>query len=222
MSVPKKLHFLWTTGEAARTDDPVSAEVAVQIGLWRGFFPDFGIQVWSWAECADLLDDDDGREVLDLIRRCRFTAMKSDLLRLAILSREGGIWSDVKNRPLRAFGGEVPGPAFLAEHFPLPSRPDLTGHLCNSFLGAEAGHPFIGRALDLALANVRNRATGSVFDLTGGGIFKRLAYRNDPALPPALPWRLCWGDWMTRTGMSYNAGALHWSQRQKVDPLYEG
>lgn len=221
MAIPRMIHLMWTTKECDRDGDPLPAEVADRVALFRRMLPDAQVVCWSWADVEDLLDDTEGQRILKAARSCTLTAMRVDLLRLAIVHRVGGIWSDMKNRPLCDFTRHLPaeGPV-LCEHFPTPAQPDPMGKLCNSFFAARPGDAFLELALTTALQTVEARQAGSVFDLTGGGLFNRLRRGWTGPELQVLPLRPVWTQWLRRTQMGYNAGDLHWSVRQKTEPLY--
>lgn len=222
--IPNTIHFIWTTTNAPRAKDPIPDEVQRQFIAWSKSAPDCTLRVWSWTDFEDLMSADaKGRGILDLTRSCRLPAMRADLMRLAIVSRAGGIWSAVKNRPRTSLRGRLPlhVPLFIAEHWPIPQKPVTTGFYCNHFFGAVPDHPFINAALDFALAKVATRATDdSIAGLTGGGVFTRIAKRGTHGQPHAINSKTCWQDWLQRVGMEYNKGGKHWSERQKTEPLY--
>lgn len=221
--IPNTIHFIWTTRESPRADDPIPAEVGQHLLAWHHAASNCALRCWSWADFEDLMSDAQGRRIIDLIRTCRLQAMKADVMRLAILSRLGGIWSDVKNRPRIDLSRHLPltEKLFIAEHWPIPQKPNTTGFYSNSFFGAEPDNAFINATLDFALEKVAARsAEDSIPWLTGGGVFTRIAKRGTSGQPYAVKADLCWTDWIQRVGMEYNKGGKHWSERQKTEPLY--
>lgn len=221
--IPNTIHFIWMTKEAARMDDPIPEEVRDQIFRWHHHAADCAIRCWSWADFEDLMDDPEGQRTIDLIRACRLNAMKADIMRLAIIARLGGIWSDVKNRPRIDLRGQLPlhEKLFIAEHWPIPQKADTTGFYSNSFFGAEADNGFINATLDFALDKVAARAAeDSIPWITGGGVFTRLSKRDSMEQPYPIRADVAWQEWIQRVGMEYNKGGKHWSERQKSEPLY--
>ena len=220
--IPRKIHMIWTTRETGRDDDPLPGEVAERVEVYRRMFPACEVKCWSWADVQEALDDAEGRRIMAAARACTLAAMRVDLLRLAIVGRQGGTWSDVKNLPLMDFTTEYPAgkPLLLPEHFPIESHPIPAGRLCNGFFAAVPGNDFLRAATLAALDNIEARRPGGVFDLTGGGLFNRLVRRWSGSELFTVPWEILWQRWIRRTPMQYNAGALHWSKRQQTEPLY--
>lgn len=222
MAIPRMIHLMWTTKECDRDGDPLPAEVADRVALYRRMLPDAQVVCWSWADVEDLLDDTEGQRILQAARSCTLAAMRVDLLRLAIVHRVGGTWTDIKNKPRMDFTAEYPAetPLLLPEHFPIESHPEPNGRLCNGFFAAKPGDAFLAASIQAALSNIEARKPGSVFDLTGGGLFNRLKRGWTGPDLHTVPWEILWKRWFQRTPMTYNAGALHWSVRQKTEPLY--
>ncbi|MCC2658302.1 MAG: surface protein [Panacagrimonas sp.] len=224
MVIPRSIHFAWLGEGTDPADVVIPEEVGAQIEVWRRTVPDFDVKCWLWNECVQLIEDEKLRNrVRDAVTSCRLGAMRADIVRLAIVLAKGGVWCDVKNRPRQNFvetamAGES---LVLCEHPPVPSRPDQTGHICNGFFAAVPGHAFIREVLELALRSVEMRKQGSVYSLTGGGLFNQVAApTSGERLGRILPYQEVWEIWMCRVSMGYNKGELHWSKRQKVEALY--
>lgn len=222
--IPRQIHLAWLGEGADPADVVVPAEVCAQIEVWRRTVPEFEVKCWLWNECVQLIEDEKLRNrIRAAVTSCRLGAMRVDIVRLAIVLAKGGVWCDVKNRPRQNFvetamAGES---LVLCEHPPVPTRPDQTGHICNGFFAAVPGHAFIREVLELALRSVETRQLGSVYSLTGGGLFNQVAASTrGERLGRVLPYGEAWSIWMSRVSMGYNKGELHWSQRQKVEPLY--
>lgn len=227
MSIPRVLHFIWID-----PDDPGGAnpqlpeEVLPQLARWRKTHPGFRQRVWSLADITGDLGRVLDTDVGELVMQCNFAAMQADIARLAIIHRQGGVWNDLKNFPRRPFLGALVSKfdLVLCERFPTPANPDTSGTLSNSWFAAAAGNRFIEGCLREVIDNVQARRQGSVFGLTGGGVFDRVARSADApdlfADSCVLTWQQAWREYMRRKAMHYNRGDRHWSKRQKSEPKY--
>lgn len=158
--VPHVIHQFWT-------DDEVPADVAAYMASWRERNPGFRHRVWSEGEAREYLAAHAAREVSAAFARAREPAMKADLFRLALLSREGGVWADADDRCLRPIESLLQrGAGFVAY------QEDL-GSLGNNWLAARPDHPLLARALAEGTAAV-NRGDGDILWLaTGPGLLTR-------------------------------------------------
>lgn len=222
--IPNTVHFIWMTQQAERADDPLPEEVGEQILRWHQYASNCSVRCWSWGDFADLMaGDKDGKRIIELVNSCKMHAMKADIMRLIIISRLGGIWSDVKNQPLIDMKPLIPLDCslFIAEHWPIEQKPDTTDFFSNSFFGAEKDNPFINACIDFALDKVESKFDdASITSITGGGVFTRLAKRDSSLDLVRITSDQCWNNWLKRTPMKYNAGDLHWSKRQKTESIY--
>ncbi|BGE84957.1 MULTISPECIES: glycosyltransferase family 32 protein [Methylosinus] len=223
--IPYIVHQLWIEppGEAP-SSDPAPKDVQRNIATWTKHHPDLDIHLWRISELEDVLRDFEGHNVLEAIRICRFPTMQSNLIRLVLLYRFGGFWSDLKNFVNRPFLKELLDEELvLVEHQPL-ADPRPPGYLTNSFLGARPGHPFLLECLKEGLAGIDRRMTGSLSSVTGLVLMNRLFGRakNANRVPPHrfLTIEEAWSDRMMRVAASYQSGSRHWSQLQKTQSLY--
>ncbi|MEO3479092.1 glycosyltransferase [Phaeobacter sp. CAU 1743] len=212
------------TGQLSRLEDPLPDEVEERLDEWRRLNSSLEIVCWSWEDFRDLVSvDEEGRRVLAAVQSCRLIAMKSDIMRLEILRRLGGVWSDMKNKPQFDFISELPlkQDGFLVEHWPFPKKQDTRNFFSNSLFGCAPQNGFISESLQFSLERVEEKASGETIPfLTGGGVFTRLFKRDPAGVAAVVKADVCWGGWIVRKAMSYNAGSKHWSVRQKTEPLY--
>jgi hypothetical protein len=218
--VPTSIHAFWHSD----TGLPLSQDVARNLDAWRATHPLFQLKLWSLADVRPTLSQVPGAE--EAVDRCRFVAMQADIVRLALLVTYGGIWTDLKNRPLQPFLGPLlnNSEATFAEHFPSATKVMPKGHLNNCFIVAPPQHSFLRACLQEAIGLVLRRKVGSVWNITGTGMIMRMmkchaGWRVLPCLevwgPPGGP-----GVWMTRTRAAYRTPGQHWSEREKIEPLY--
>jgi hypothetical protein len=201
---------------------PMPAELATAVDLWRRRNPGYGHRLWERDDVLRLCAEHGRADVAACIGQCRFPAMQADIARLFVLSRFGGFWSDLKLRPRQPISPALRGFAtVLVEHFPKPELPDPRGVLVNGFIGAIPGAPVIASALNLALANVRERQGDGVFAITGPGVLTtawrshRLAHPEQAASVRVIAHADAWGVLWDVLPDTYNPPAAHWAERQQ-------
>jgi len=225
--IPMFVHQLWLNpigSEASAGTTPLPRDIAENVASWKRFHPEVDHRLWTLPELTELLRDVDGLNVLEAVNVCRFPTMQSNLIRLSLLHRMGGFWSDLKNVVQRPFLHELADAELvLAEHQPMPV-PKAEGYLTNSFLGAVPGHPFIRQCLQEGVSGVHQRLTDSLSAVTGLVLMNRMMRRarNENRVPAhrLLSRGEAWKEMMRRSGASYQRGGRHWSVLQKTEPLY--
>ncbi len=79
----------------------------------------------------------------------------------------------------------------------------------------------IGRALNLAVQNVRRRMTGSIFYVAGSPVLiEATRHASDLGKYRMRGHQEVWGGLFSIRGGSYNDGGMHWSERQEVEPAF--
>lgn len=219
--IPYRLHQLWISSDGSA----IPPDIAANVAQWPELHPGLDHRVWSVEELEPDLGNLFGLPVLEAVRLCRFPAMQSDLLRLALVFLHGGFWSDLKNRPLERFlDALTKDELVLVEHPPMPDRPEPTDYLCNALIGAESRHPFIFDLLEEGVLGVLERREGGVVGITGLAMMMRMLRRKQKnGVAPTykkIDFRTCWGRNMRRTRASYQSAETHWSVRQKKESLY--
>lgn len=105
---------------------------------WKKTYPDFKHIMWSLDDLNSDLEDFYTLPVNQYIQQCRFPAMKSDIIRLALLYKYGGIWNDLKNSSMKPFLCKFTqeNAAVFAEHWPTKTVNKKLPHISNSFIAA--------------------------------------------------------------------------------------
>jgi len=223
MSIPKIIHQFWISSSGNIIPDDVKANIET----WHNTHPDFISITWTLPRLSKLLENFHGLNVLECIQACRFPAMQSDLIRLAMVYEHGGFWSDLKNYAIDAFlcdllEYDIP---VLAEHWPIEKCPYMEPHLLNSFFGAPKYNEFIWLCLKQACENITTRKKLGVFGLTGAGVMmnvlKQMEHSGNACNYHLLEHSVLWGKHLKREGGSYNDGNQHWSIRQKTESLFK-
>lgn len=128
--VPRILHQIWLG------DRPFPDEFVGYRESWVRHHPGWEQRFWTEENLPV------GLRRSEVYERLRMPAERSDILRLEVLFREGGVYVDTDfecHRPLDPVIGEL-------EFFTAPLKPN--GWVNNAFIGAVAGHPILDRALD--------------------------------------------------------------------------
>ena len=128
--VPRILHQIWLG------DSPFPDEYARYRESWLRHHPSWQHRFWTEE---NLPRDLRRREVYE---RLRVPAERSDILRLEVLWREGGVYVDTDFECHRALDPVIEG----LEFFTAPLKPN--GWVNNAFIGSVPGHPILDRALN--------------------------------------------------------------------------
>lgn len=136
-TLPKHIYLLWDKPQSEWP--PV---VNLCISLWRELNPDWTVEVLNGARLEAELLEDFAPEILAPMN----IQMKADLLRLKLLSTQGGIWADatcIPLRPMQDWQDEIaqadfsaPGFSHLADGEPPRANGKDYG---NWFLASQAG-----------------------------------------------------------------------------------
>jgi mannosyltransferase OCH1-like enzyme len=128
--VPRILHQIWLG------DSPLPDEFAAYRETWRRHHPDWDHRFWT----EDNLPSDLRRA--EVYERLRIPAERSDILRLEVLWRLGGVYVDTDFECLRPLDPLIEDLDF----FTAPLKPN--GWVNNAFIGSVPGHPILDRALN--------------------------------------------------------------------------
>ena len=126
--IPRILHRVWVG------PDPLPEEFARFGESWRRHHPDWEMRLWT----EDRLPRDLVRP--EVYERLRKPTERSDIIRLEVLFRHGGVYVDTDFECLRPIDPLIEG----AEFFTCDLKP---GRVNNAVIGAPAGHPILERAL---------------------------------------------------------------------------
>jgi mannosyltransferase OCH1-like enzyme len=128
--VPKILHQIWLG------DQPLPEEFANYRETWRAHHPAWEHLLWT----EDNLPADLRRP--EVYERLRVPAERSDILRLELLWRQGGVYVDTDFECLRPLDPLIEGLDFVTA----PLKPN--GWVNNAFIGSAPAHPILDRALN--------------------------------------------------------------------------
>ncbi len=128
--VPRILHQVWLG------DRPLPDEFAAYRESWIRHHPDWEHRLWTEENLPD------GLRRPEVYERLRVPAERSDILRLEVLWRHGGVYVDTDFECHRPLDPVIEG----LEFFTAPLKPN--GWVNNAFIGSVPGHPILDRALN--------------------------------------------------------------------------
>ena len=236
MTIPKIIHQLWIP---SKDTERLPSDIQENIDTIKRTHPEYSIKLWNLVELEKNFSKNGNHtpgsttvEMLNLnlmeaLCACRFPAMISDIVRLAVIYEYGGFWNDLKNYYLDSFLDKLTAiekPIFV-EHPPMENDPDPKDRFCNAFIGAKSKDKFIYLCLEEAIRRVQNRMDkGGVYGTTGGSLIMHILRKNtstEGCLPiHPLRHKEFWNVRIRRTAASYNKGDQHWSILQKTESLY--
>jgi mannosyltransferase OCH1-like enzyme len=151
--IPKVFHQIWLGPE------PFPGDYARYQQTWTRHHPGWELRVWTEE---NLPDDLERREIYELLRR---PAERSDMLRLELLKRHGGVYVDADFECRRSIEPLLDGVTFFCAYID-------PGRVTNALVGSVPGHPL----LEQGIRELRARTTFGPVDKEGTGplFFNRL------------------------------------------------
>jgi mannosyltransferase OCH1-like enzyme len=146
-------------------------EVQAMMDSWKAQNPTWTYKRFNDVNAWDYLKDNASPAVLRAFESAAHPALRADLLRLAVLAFEGGVWGDADDRcvvPLDLLPHHGAELWLVQESF---------GTLGNNFIASRAGHPFVAYALEKVSRNILERQGRTVWFVSGPGAIS-LAFCN--------------------------------------------
>ena len=128
MSIPKKIHFCWMSG------DPYPDDIQRCIDSWHKYMPDYEYKLWD----KNTFDSSKWRYTSEALSKKKY-AFVSDVVRLYALYTEGGIYLDSDIEVYKSFDPLLDNPAF--------SGIESGGRLAAWMMASEAGNPLFKELL---------------------------------------------------------------------------
>jgi mannosyltransferase OCH1-like enzyme len=221
--IPKIIHQLWIDPSSTTATPPPS--VLAQAHLWRDLNREYAYRLWSLNDALALCEKHRRQDIIEAVSVARFPAMKTDILRLFILHCFGGFWVDLKLRPLKP----IPELFFDFEHVITPQispvHHDVQKDVATNFIGAHESSTILAAALQEALKNIKMRRGVSVFGVSGPSCLAVALQKQTEKDAPRneilfLDRQDSWGNFYVNSAEDYNHNNMHWSVRQKREPMY--
>jgi mannosyltransferase OCH1-like enzyme len=136
MKIPRIIHRIWIEGSP-----PMPSAFVANGVRWAALNPGWTVRHWAGPDFR--------MRNACLYRRAPANdalRYRSDLLRLEILAREGGVYVDADMEPLRPLDELLTGHAAVAAYSPNQWKGERV--LSNAFLAAVPGHPWILRCVE--------------------------------------------------------------------------
>ncbi|GAB4064169.1 tetratricopeptide repeat protein [Ancylobacter sonchi] len=157
-AIPLHIHQFWDTPD-------LPEDVAELVDSWRDLNPGFSHTLLSLPSARDWLAQRDARW-LQAFRNVPSIAGKADLLRLALLYEEGGVYADADDRCLAPLNALLVGRELVL-------RQEHYGTIGNNFIAARPRHPLIGLALQAAVEAALRGDRESIWLSSGPGLLTR-------------------------------------------------
>ena len=155
MKVPRKIHMIWVSGPDVKHEDRVVDESGLKpkyranLQAWKDLNPEFEVKLWTDDSANEFLDQfmkesPRGKVWARSFRDLKNPAAKADVLRYAIMDKEGGYYVDtdtVPHKPLVLMEkkyADSPQPVIFASSRDILGRPLAT----NSFIVSEPDAKF--------------------------------------------------------------------------------
>ena len=158
-SCPRRIAQYWHAA-------PPPPDVAALMATWRDAHPDHEYRLFDNRTAWEFLDKNVSAEAARAFQRALDTPQRADIFRLGLLAAEGGVFVDADDRCL------TPLPAEFESHA-LVVYQETLGNLGANVVAAAPGHPFVLRALALAVDAVNRGDHDIVWLSTGPGLLTR-------------------------------------------------
>jgi len=166
--IPKLIHRIWIGGE-------IPPEFVAFGRDWERNHPGWTVKLWTEADLWPLRNQRIWDAAPSLTSSGLVPRMRSDIWRLEILARYGGLYVDTDFVSVQSIEQIIDGlDCFAAEEMP--------GLIANGLMGATAGHPFIERLISELSRSVERRQNLPPWRTTG----PEFLTRTDRAMPGYL------------------------------------
>ncbi|MBS7588055.1 tetratricopeptide repeat protein [Ancylobacter defluvii] len=159
VAIPRHIHQFWDTPE-------IPDDVMTLMGSWRAHNPGWSYTLHSLDSAREWLRQVSDSRLLRAFRHMPTIAGKVDLLRLAVLFAEGGVYADADDRCLASLDAAISGRGLVL-------RQEHYGSIGNNFIAVRPHHPVIGQALEDAVSAVLRGDRESIWLSTGPGLMTR-------------------------------------------------
>jgi tetratricopeptide (TPR) repeat protein len=159
LGIPRRVLQFWDT-------DTLATDVADLMASWREGNPDWEHVRHTDRSARAFLEGLPDPRLRRAYRAARKPAQKADLLRLALLFHEGGVYVDADDRCAAPLDPFVAGRSLVVAQ-------EGRGSIGNNLIAAAPGHPLIGAALELAVTAILRGDADTIWLSTGPGLLTR-------------------------------------------------
>lgn len=223
----KKINFVWLSPNQSIGQDDLPKSICNNIASFSKFHPDFEVVIWDYSKIYKEFSND--FQLMNAFNLCRFEAMKSDLIRVALIYKFGGFYSDLKNVACQSFLENILfyEKLIIVEH--PPTIKNYKNILSNCFIFAPRKNYLLKNILDQLIENISTKyCVGGVTNVTGIHAWKKIISETNDDDFLVVPANKVWGikgennGWMKRVSANYNGSNLeqHWSKRQLNESFY--
>jgi mannosyltransferase OCH1-like enzyme len=180
--IPPIVHQTWKSDDLPRSLKECCAS-------WKRFNPDFDYRFYDDRSCAAFIYAK-YPDLAQLYESLPLPILRADLFRYLIVYSFGGLYADIDMECLRPIDRflSLDGAIFSIEARLTSIRQRELGYrhpyqIANCIFASEAGHPFLRRVIDRAVALLRSQQAitpASVEDITGPRMLTRLFYEGAP------------------------------------------
>lgn len=158
--IPKRIHQYWD-------EEVVPEDVRDLMDSWIAENPTFGHVRHSRQSARLYLSERTDENTQRAFRLALSAAGRADILRLAVLYEEGGVYADADDRCVAPLDPFLRGREFVA-------RQEKLGSIGNNILAVRPRHPLIGAALNEAVRSVLRGDRDTIWLATGPGLMTRM------------------------------------------------
>ena len=158
-AMPRRILQFWDT-------DALADDVVELMASWRAENPGWDHVRHTDRTARAFLESLPDPRIRRAYRAARKPAQKADLLRLALLFHEGGVYADADDRCTAPLEPHLAGRTLVVAQ-------EGRGSIGNNFIAAVPGHPLIGAALELAVTAMLRGDADTIWLSTGPGLLTR-------------------------------------------------
>lgn len=165
---------------------------------------------------AEFLCDNYDERVATNFLRCRIPAMQADIIRALWILTNGGIYSDLSFAPRKVPDFHVPGKELTVVRW-------HHGRIVNGIFSALKNSKCLQIIADQIMVNIDNKVIDSIWKLTGPGLWIKMLGDTETDALGIISKQILFRDTIkgSRYTSSTRNSAMHWSRREKIEPLYE-
>ena len=149
------------------TNEYIPKDMEKYVEMWKKYNPEYEMYILENTDCIKFIKDNFDKNVLEAYNKLKPFAYKCDLFRYCWLYVNGGVYIDMRMVPIKKLKEIIKGDVSFICPDDFQLSKDSTP-LINGFIGVVPKHPFIKKAIDNCLINIKNKVYGNTpVDVTG-------------------------------------------------------